>query len=378
MKPLSLGYKPLSLLNSLKLVRLPHEDHSPLRAWDAADEFVLDAVDCPKNQVILIINDAFGALSCGLADYPIQHWSDSVIARLACENNIKRNGLTSNINYLKSTEAPVTSIDTVLIKIPKTLALLEYQLQLIKPMLSVDTQVIGAGMVKHLPSSAIELFEKIIGSTHTSLAKKKARLIFSKVEQRPEKSLIPAYPHSRYETDLKLELSHHANVFSKDKLDIGARFMLEQFKYLPKANTIVDLGCGNGVLGIMAQRQQEQAELHFVDESYMAIDSAKTNYEKAHPTLTAQFWESHCLEHVDIPSADLIICNPPFHQNHAVGDQIAWQMMKQSRDLLEKGGELWLVGNRHLNYHSKLKKLFGNSRSISSNRKFDVLCATKN
>jgi 16S rRNA (guanine1207-N2)-methyltransferase len=72
---------------------------------------------------------------------------------------------------------------------------------------------------------------------------------------------------------------------------------------------------------------------------------------------------------------DLILCNPPFHQGHVVGDQIARQLFAQSRQQLRRGGELWIVGNRHLQYHIVLKKIFGNCRQIAANSKFVVLAA---
>jgi 16S rRNA G1207 methylase RsmC len=52
-------------------------------------------------------------------------------------------------------------------------------------------------------------------------------------------------------------------------------------------------------------------------------------------------------------------------------------MFQHSKQQLNRGGELWVVGNRHLSYHIKLKRLFGNVRTIASNKKFVVLAAKK-
>jgi 16S rRNA (guanine1207-N2)-methyltransferase len=41
------------------------------------------------------------------------------------------------------------------------------------------------------------------------------------------------------------------------------------------------------------------------------------------------------------------------------------------------GGILHVVGNRHLGYHIKLKRLFGNCKTIASNGKFVILQASK-
>ena len=75
--------------------------------------------------------------------------------------------------------------------------------------------------------------------------------------------------------------------------------------------------------------------------------------------------------------AHLILNNPPFHQDVAVGDAVAWQMFCESRDRLVPGGELRVIGNRHLTYHAKLKRLFGNCEVVASNRKFVILSAVR-
>jgi 16S rRNA (guanine1207-N2)-methyltransferase len=44
---------------------------------------------------------------------------------------------------------------------------------------------------------------------------------------------------------------------------------------------------------------------------------------------------------------DLILCNPPFHQQNTIGSHIAMRMFKQARQVvLRSGGELWVIGNR--------------------------------
>ena len=52
-------------------------------------------------------------------------------------------------------------------------------------------------------------------------------------------------------------------------------------------------------------------------------------------------------------------------------------MFASAKKALKQGGELWVVGNRHLGYHTKLKRLFGNYINVASNRKFVILKAIK-
>ncbi len=381
---------------SYKLERIPQTRKGDLRAWDAADELLLqtflesyDNKDMARSnsKPILIINDSFGALSLVLHNSEIHNWSDSYLSHLAVNHNKKLNGLSSRIRCIASSEELEGSYQYVLIKIPKTLALLEDQLYRLKQHIKEDTVLIAAAMSKHIHTSTLKLFEKIIGTTTTSRAVKKARLIFANNDH-IQKQQSP-YPKIIKEPSLNLHLSNHANVFAKDHLDIGTRFFIQQLKQCPSATNIIDLGCGNGALGIIIQRYQPQAKLHFIDESYMAIASAKENYLKENPDSpengskntsknNATFTISNCLSQFsNTNTIDLILCNPPFHQSHSIGDQIAWQMFKQSHQRLQKNGELWIIGNRHLNYHAKLKRLFGNCKTIASNKKFVVLAAIK-
>ncbi len=54
----------------------------------------------------------------------------------------------------------------------------------------------------------------------------------------------------------------------------------------------------------------------------------------------------------------LVLCNPPFHQQHALTDNVAWEMFHHARRCLKINGELYIVANRHLDYFHKLKKIF--------------------
>lgn len=97
----------------------------------------------------------------------------------------------------------------------------------------------------------------------------------------------------------------------------------------------------------------------------MAIASAQENFSAAFGEgRQATFQVTNGLQGIPTESADLILNNPPFHQQHAVGDGIAWNMFQQSRSVLKQNGELCVVGNRHLAYHVKLKKLFGNCEAL--------------
>ncbi|MFT5706172.1 MAG: 23S rRNA (guanine1835-N2)-methyltransferase [Oceanospirillaceae bacterium] len=365
------------------LHRYPLRNNDPLRAWDAADELLLDYVNdldpkvLRKNCRVLIINDQFGALSTALHHLDPSMLSDSFIAQKAISANLQNNKITA-LNLINSLEPLAGIYDLVLIKVQKSLAQLEDQLHRIREHLNPQSVVIGAAMVKMIHTSSLKLFETVIGDTKTSLAKKKARLIFTQFN--PQLSVKPnPFPKTFLLEEKNWSILNHANVFSQGKLDIGCRFFIEHLPSSDKAQTIIDLGCGNGIVGLVAAQKNPNAQIEFYDESYMAVASAQQNYLTMFANHNkANFHVDDCLSSAKPASADVIYNNPPFHQQNAIGDFIALQMFKQSCKVLKPKGELWVIGNIHLDYAQTLKKLFGNCQKMASSKKFVILRAIKN
>ena len=367
---------------TFSLSRYPLRKHEQLRAWDAADELVLEHVatlntdaanSSPK---VLIINGQFGALGVALHAFTPTLVGDSFIAQQAIEYNLAQNNLT-DLPFLNSLDPLSGPYDIVIIKVQKSLAQLEEQLYKLHQHLHDNSIIIGCAMVKMIHNSNIQLFENIIGPTKTSLAKKKARLIFSNFNKGISRKPNP-YPQSFTLEDIDWKILNHANVFSRAKLDIGCRFFIEHIPSSKASRNIIDLGCGNGIVGMVAARNNPNATIHFYDESYMAVASAEFNFQQVFgPCRTANFNVADCLGSAAEDSVDLILNNPPFHQQNAIGDFIAWQMFSQSYRVLASTGELWVIGNTHLGYAQKLKKLFGNCQKVVSNSKFEILRAVK-
>jgi 16S rRNA (guanine1207-N2)-methyltransferase len=273
---------------------------------------------------------------------------------------------------------PAVAVDCVLLKIPKTLALLEHQLYALRPLLHHDTHIVAAGMSRHIHNSTLELFESILGPTTTTRAYKKSRLILVERDHSINEGHSKFPDSYEVEVDRSYRIINHASLFSRDRLDQGSRLLIEHMPVGEPYRRIVDLGCGNGVLGIIAASLNPAAKLLFCDESHMAIASARENFQHAFAqTRKVEFRVDDCLQAVVADSQDLVLINPPFHQQHNVGDAVAWKMFKDARRVLVAGGELRLVGNRHLAYHAKLKKLFGNCETVAADSKFVILSSIK-
>ncbi|GAA0433480.1 ribosomal RNA large subunit methyltransferase G [Acrocarpospora corrugata] len=326
---------------------------------------------------VVVLGDRWGTLATALAEYRPSQISDSYLAQQATVINLERNGLRGP-RLLSTMDSPPGRIDVLLVRVPKSLALLEDQLHRLAPSVHEGTVIVGTGMVTEIHTSTLKLFERILGPTKTSLAVRKARLIFCTPDMSIPRTTSP-WPRTYDLPDdvgpvSGRTVTNHAGVFCADRLDIGTRFLL---RHIPaRGGHVVDLGCGNGVVGLAAALADPAAEVTFVDESFHAVASAEATF-RANTEAPARFLVTDGMSEISPGTVDLILNNPPFHSHRAIGDATAWEMFTGSRRALRTGGELYVVGNRHLGYHVKLRRLFGNCQLIASDHKFVVLRAVK-
>ncbi|MBL4913643.1 methyltransferase [Shewanella schlegeliana] len=371
----------------LELFRYPSKQESNLQAWDAADEhlikYLIDNEQASVNTAV--VNDSFGALSAALLSidpsWPLTFETDAKTSLLGASQNLSHNHLSQeSVTWVNSRDEFPRGFELVLMKLPKNLNYFSHQLNRLSHVLPAGTRVLIGAKAKSINKSLLETIEKNLGTASASLTWKKTRVITcisdGKARALP-KATIWSVP------EFKLQISNLSNVFAANKLDIGARIMLDN---MPKGNfkSIVDLGCGNGILGLHAKQVFPEAYIHFIDDSEMAVASAKENWalnQLDNPALVgeqATFAWDDCLTNMSEGfRPDLVLCNPPFHQGEAITDHIAWQMFLDAFRRLKNGGILHVVGNRHLAYHVKLQRIFKNCTTVASNGKFVILQAQK-
>ncbi|WP_392842407.1 methyltransferase [Streptomyces sp. LN500] len=372
------------------LARFPEHPRDPFRAWDAADEYLLrqlEGIDGAEpvdlSGAVVVVGDRWGALTTVLAGHRPVQITDSYLAQRATLANLARNGDDPDtVSLLSARDTPPERIDVLLVRVPKSLALLEDQLHRLAPAVHAGTVVIGTGMVKEIHTSTLKLFERIIGPTRTSLAVKKARLILCTPDPALARTPSP-WPH-RYDLPDGVgavsgrTVVNHAGIFCAERLDIGTRFFLNHLPERSGRDRIVDLGCGNGVVGTSAALANPEATVTFIDESYQAVASAEATFRANLGTdAEAAFLVGDGMADVPPGSVDLVLNNPPFHSHLATTDATARTMFHGARTALRQGGELWVVGNRHLGYHTQLRRTFGNCTTVAGDPKFVVLRAVK-
>lgn len=332
---------------------------APLRAWDAADEYLLHSLDDLPDGPLLVVNDSFGALSVALAPRAPVRVGDWASRRQAIAQNAARNGAPAPPH--RHSFEPWPAAGAALLKVPKSLARLRHQLHRLRACLPPGAPVLAGGMTRHVHTSTVQAFETIIGPTRTTRARKKARLIRATLDP----ALTPAAEAAAEFMVGDLRVVGQPGVFSADRLDAGTRLLLEHLP--PATRRVADLGCGTGVLG--AHLAHDGADVVCVDDDAAAVASARATF--AANGLTGAFHWTDCLDGV-AGSFAAIVNNPPFHEGHAVSDHLAWRMFRAAHRRLDPGGTLHVVANRHLAHHTRLKRLFGNCEVAGSTPKFVV------
>jgi 23S rRNA (guanine1835-N2)-methyltransferase len=355
---------------TLQVRRWPRRPNETLRAWDGADLYLLEHLSEQKTHgPWLILNDLCGALALSLPAQPVTSSGDSFMAQQALFANAQDNALPNPL-WLWPDEDPTTPVATVLLRIPKSVALLEYQLSRLSAALPPATPLILAGIDKHLPPNLLSVMGRYLRNSRAGLGRHKARLFFAESEPKTKSR----WPSRVKVPELDAELQVEAGVFSQDSLDLGARFFLQQ---VPKGilGGIADLGCGNGVIGLVAAQRSPDAKVWFCDESAQAIKSARNNAAAIFPGRDVGFHLGNGLDGLDA-RFDLVLLNPPFHRGHSIDDGVARMLFGQARARLAPHGQLMVIGNRKLQYQQPLRRLFAKVEQLAADARFTIWRAT--
>ncbi|MHA3683398.1 class I SAM-dependent methyltransferase [Leucobacter sp. HY1908] len=141
--------------------------------------------------------------------------------------------------------------------------------------------------------------------------------------------------------------------------------------------SVVDLGCGNGVLAVSAALAWPGARVTATDQSAAAVNATRLTAEAAGVGHRVTVHRGDALEAVPTGAADLILLNPPFHTGATVHAGVAHRLIRSCTRALAPGGELRIVFNSHLRYRPLVEQVIGATRELARDRTFTVLSAVK-
>ncbi|SEC85977.1 23S rRNA (guanine1835-N2)-methyltransferase [Tenacibaculum sp. MAR_2009_124] len=348
---------------SFLLERYPQTKDNNLRAWSNAELMALDYVKDYDSKTIHTFNDRFGVWSCVLNKLDVRVIITHASQQKAIVQNLERNSLDSKVSFLDPLE-DYKRVDLALIKTPKSLELFELFLYNIHRSAHENTEVICCFMTKHFSKSMLEIAELYFETTEQTKAWKKARLLILK---KPKKDILAKELVNRIEFDGNLFLQYYG-VFSSSRIDIGTKFFLENINIKNTETRVLDLACGNGVIGYVVTEQNPEAEVTFIDDFSLAIESAKINLNNK----KAVFICSDTIIDLKGKEFDVVLSNPPFHFEFENNIEVSLSLFEMVCDCLKKEGRFVLVANKHLNYKTHLSKIFNSVEVIKENKKFMI------
>jgi len=344
--------------------RYPSTTNRSLQPWNAADELILEFIgdlnDEPESTAL--INDRFGFLATTLFKLQPLSVVNHKSHQKAIERNYVSNSLVLKSRSIKTSLESLPDTDVGVIKIPKSLEVFEFYLQLLHCSLKEKGVIVCGFMTKYFTPQLLEISSKYFEDVEQSKAKKKARLLILKNKKEIE--------HQTVTIDIKFGdkvYKQHPGVFSSDHIDYATQFLLEHLSIKESENNILDLASGNGVIADHILHQKPNSEVHLMDDSFLAVESSKMNVNES-----AHFHWNDSLEDFDDESLDLVVSNPPFHFEYETNIEVTISLFTQVQRCLNESGRFVLVANKHLNYKTHLDKLFKTCSITAENEKFEI------
>ena len=360
-----------------RLRRWPDVEADNLVAADATDRLITDesAAAVRANQSgVAVIGDRYGALALAAAAKNdatlVRVHQDLLSGELALAKNAEAAGLAD-----RSTNHPLNGdllrgARVVLVQLPKALAELQEIAEVVATHADPDVVVYAGGRLKHMTPTMNHVLRTCFSDVSATLARQKSRVL---IARGPRPDVTPTFPRREHHDDLDLWVCAHGAAFGGTKIDIGARFLLGFLdRMAPAAQAAVDLGCGTGVLAAALARSRPELHIVATDDSAAAVasttETALANDVSGQVTVV----RDDAMASMPDGSADLVVCNPPFHLGTSVHAGTAIKLFAAAHRVLRPGGELWTVFNTPLRYRGPLLRTVGPTRVVGRNAKFTV------
>jgi 16S rRNA (guanine1207-N2)-methyltransferase len=169
---------------------------------------------------------------------------------------------------------------------------------------------------------------------------------------------------------VELRLQTAPGLFSPRAVDTGTLAMLSRVDFGPD-DKVLDLGCGYGVVGLVAARLGRPERVWLLDKDPSAVDLTRVNLA-ANGASAATVVLSDGFRSFAETGFDQILCNPPYQADFAVPKHF----IEKGFNRLVVGGRLFMVTKRELWYRNKITSVFGGVK-VSEVDGYFVFEATK-
>ncbi len=177
-----------------------------------------------------------------------------------------------------------------------------------------------------------------------------------------------------YLRGLPFEFLTASGVFSKNRVDLGTRLLVESM-VLPEKGCILDLGCGYGIVGLAAAVFNPSLRVIMVDVNIRAIKLARQNTE-SNNVKNVEVRHGNLYEPVKDLSFDAILSNPPISAGMETVKAIITQApQRMTRKALFQMVVKSKIGRKRLN--AILEDTFGNVDVLARKSGYRILISKK-
>lgn len=145
-------------------------------------------------------------------------------------------------------------------------------------------------------------------------------------------------------------------VFSPKSIDRGTLAMISIIDFT-QGDKVLDLGCGFGIVGILAAKFIGVDNVVMVDKDPLALVISQKN-ALINGVEGIKIIQSDGFKDLTEKDFSLILSNPPYHTDFSV----AKEFIEKGFNRLIIGGKLVMVTKRDLWYRNKLTSIFGGVR----------------
>ncbi|MBE7056019.1 MAG: class I SAM-dependent methyltransferase [Ruminococcaceae bacterium] len=153
--------------------------------------------------------------------------------------------------------------------------------------------------------------------------------------------------------DITIKLETDLSVFSPSAIDSGTLAMLS-FLDLKEEDKVLDLGCGQGPVGIYCAKILGENRVVMCDVSSEAVNISKSN-AVLNNLDNLCIIESNGFANIEDKDFTVILSNPPYHTDFSVAKEFIENGFKH----LVVGGTMFMVTKRLEWYKNKLTSIFG-------------------
>ena len=361
--------------------------------WDRitpADRLLASSAQIDPDDRVLVCPCGHGSLGVWAAwrsgAHEVSLRDTNAIAVEMAQRTLDSNGLSRACAEVGLPTRPPGRYDVILMPLPKGRDFARLLLLDAFSALKRGGQLFLAGPNRGGIKSVIRDGEALFGPSLLLAYKSGNRVVSYTRDELPQAGLpaiyrTPGMAHGTYETFDVMARGHlltvctRPGVFSWRHLDAGTRLLLDELE-IRADDTVLDVGCGYGIIGMYAARRATRGHVTLMDSDVIAYQCARESVAR-NDVNRAEVLLGDGLDAVPGRQFTLIVSNPPFHSGHAVTRSMAEALVRDAHVALRPRGRLVLVANRFLRYDSLMADVFGSVTTLVATPSYHVIEAEK-